>query len=120
MTEIESKAVEAWRHAADDLGIRFSSPFSVITRDGRMDCIGFVHHFGRRVGTIISVLDQPSSLANLVCKWQDEDHYISVLAAGYGKYERQHFIDTLDDWQFLGPDSARPSWYKGKYWGQEK
>ena len=120
MTEIESKVVEAWRRAADDLGIQFSSPFTVVTRDGRrMDCIGFVHHFGRRVGTIISVLDQPSSLADLVCKWQDEDYYIPVLAPGYGEHDRQWFIDTPDDLQFFGPDSDRPSWYTGKYWGQE-
>jgi hypothetical protein len=120
MTDIESKVVAAWRRAADDLGIEFSSPHVVTTRSGCcMECIGFVHRFGRRVGTIISVLDQPSSLAHLVTKWQDDDYFISVLAAGYGKYERQYFIDTLDDWQFFGPDSMRPAWYTGKHWGQE-
>jgi hypothetical protein len=121
MTEIESKVVEAWRQAADDLGIRFSSPFSIVTRGGhRMDCIGFVHQYGRRAGTIISVLHQPSSLADLVGKWQDDDHFISVLGTRYGQYDRQHFIDTLDDWQFFGPDTERPSWYTGKCWRQDK
>jgi hypothetical protein len=120
MTEIEFKVVEAWKKAADDLAIRFSSPFTVVTQDGhRLACIGFIHNFGRRVGTIISILDQPSSLAHLVGRWNDEDYYISVLAAGYGEYQRQTFIDTLDDWQFFGSDSERPSWYTGKYWGQE-
>lgn len=119
MTEIESKVVAAWRRAAVDLGIRFSSPFSVVLRDGhRVDCIGFVHRFGRRVGTMISVLDQPSSLADLVCKWRDEDYSISVLAAGYGSYDRRQFIDTLDDWQFFGAEADRPAWYSGKAWGQ--
>jgi hypothetical protein len=118
MTEIESRVVEAWRKAADDLGIRFTSPFTVTTRGRRLQGIGFVHQFGRRVGTIISVLDQPSSLVDLVTKWDDEDYFISVLAEGYGKYDRQYFIDTLDDWQFFGADSERPSWYSGKYWGQ--
>jgi hypothetical protein len=120
MTAIESKVIEAWRRAADDLGIRFSSPFTVMTHHARrVDCIGFIHHFGRRVGTIISVLDQPSSLANFIGQWPDKDHYISVLGPGYAKYDRQLFIDTLDDWQFFGPDSERPVWYTGKYWGQE-
>jgi len=120
MTEIESKVVEPWRQAAVDLGIRFSSPFTVVTRGGvSVGRIGFVHHFGRRIGTIISVLDQPSSLAHLVGRWQDENYYISVLAESYGEYRRQAFIDTLDDWQFFGPDSERPAWHTDKYWGQE-
>lgn len=119
MTGIESRVVEAWRQAADDLGIRFSSPFSLVTRDGhRMDCIGFVHQFGRRVGTIVSVLDQPSSLVDLVSGWQDEDCFISVLTASYGSYERQLFIDMLDDWQFYGAKLERPAWYGDKCWGQ--
>lgn len=120
MKDIESKVVAAWRKAADDLGIEFSSPYVVTTRSGRrMECIGFVHRFGRRAGTIISVMDQPSSLAHLVTRWQEDDYFISVLGAGYGDYDRQFFIDTLDDWQFFGADSDRPAWYTGKCWGQE-
>jgi hypothetical protein len=118
MTEIESRVVEAWRKAAD-LGIRFSSPFTVTTHGRQIECIGFVHYFGGRVGTIISVLEQPSSLVELVVsKMQDEDYFISVLVEGYGDYDRQLFIETLDDWQFFGADSERPAWYSGKLWGQ--
>jgi hypothetical protein len=121
MTEIESKVVEAWRQAARELGIQFTSPFTATTRGGkRVECIGLVHHFGRRGGTIISVLHQPSSLSDLVGKWQNEEYFISVLGSGYGNYNRQLFVDTLDDWQFFGPDSARPEWYAGKYWGQDE
>ena len=120
MTETESKVVEAWRRAANDLGIKFTSPFTVAIRGGkRAEYIGFVHNFGRRVGTIISVLYQPSSLAGLVSGHKDDDYYISVLGSGYGDYNRQFFIDTLDDWQFFGADSERPAWYTGKVWGQE-
>jgi hypothetical protein len=119
MTEIESKVVEAWRQAARDLGIQFTAPFTATRNGNRIECIGFVHHFGRRIGTIISVLKQPSSLAGFVGKWQNEDYYVSVLAPGYANYDRQLFIDTLDDWQFFGQDSERPPWYTGKYWSQE-
>lgn len=117
MTEIESKVVEAWQQAAKDLGIQFTSPFTVSIQDTRIESIGFVHHFGRRFGTIISVLNQPSSLAHSVGKWQNEDYFLSVLGPSYGRYVRQEFIDTLDDWQFFGPDLERPAWYTGKPWG---
>jgi hypothetical protein len=120
MTEIESKVVEAWRQASHDLGVRFTSPFTAtIAHDQRIECIGFVHRFGRRVGTIISVLKQPSSLAHLIGNWRNQDYYLSVLGSGYSNYDRKLFIDTLDDWQFFGPDSERPAWYAGKCWGQE-
>jgi hypothetical protein len=41
MTEIEFKVVEAWRQAAHDLSIRFTSPFTAtLERDNRIECIG--------------------------------------------------------------------------------
>jgi hypothetical protein len=118
MTETESKVVEMWRKAADDLGFRFSSPFTIVTRSGqRIEAIGFIHHFGRSIGTIISVMNQPSSFVPFDKTLLDEGYYFSTLG-GYGEYRRQLFVEILDDWQFFGSDSERPSWYTGKYWGQ--
>jgi hypothetical protein len=119
MTELGSRVVEAWRRAADDLGLHFTAPFTTSRRGDRIEGMGFIHHFGRRLGTIISVLGEPSSLAHLVGKGQDVDYYISMLGPGYTDYRRESFIDTLDDRQFYGPDSARPVWYSGKHWGEE-
>jgi hypothetical protein len=113
MTEVESKVVAAWREAAEDLGIQFTSPFDT-ERDGRhFEGLGLVHRFGHRIGTIISVIDQPSSRIRYPA---DDDYCSSVLSPNYGDYQRQYFIDTLDDWKFFGPDSERPSWYSGKNW----
>jgi len=109
MTEIESRVVEAWRRAADDLGIRFTSPFVVTTKDGsQLECVGFVHHFGRSLGTVISVLGEPSARTNYPA---DEAYFVSALGSGYAEYGPQWFIETLDDLQFFGPESERPSWY---------
>ena len=118
MNEIECKIAEAWRLAADDLCIEFTSPFKA-TIFGDAEYIGFVHHFGRRIGTIISVLDKPSSLVDRIDQSKDENYYFSELGLDYCDYNRQLFIDTLDDWQFFGPDSERPSWYTGKSWGEK-
>jgi hypothetical protein len=120
MTDIECKVVEAWRRAADDLDIQFSSPFTIVLPDtGSIECLGLIHHFGRRIGTIISVMDEPSSRLKFP---KDEsfcnDYARSPLASGYGEYQRVLFTETLDDWQFLGADSERPAWYTGKFWVQ--
>ena len=114
MTKVESRVVAAWREAASDLGVEFTSPFMMTGSDGqRYEYLGLVHRFGRRLGTIISVLHQPSSKPGLQ---GNDDYTTSMLSESYVRYDRQLFIDTLDDWTFFGPDSERPSWYTGKSW----
>lgn len=114
MTDTETRVVAAWKAAAADLRIQFTSPFVVTLPDGRThEHLGLVHRFGRRAGTLIGVLYEPSEKSpHPAC----DDYYYSILGPGYGRYERQSFIDTLADWQFFGPESERPEWYSGKSW----
>ena len=117
MTDIEAKVVAAWKEAAADLGIQFTAPFVVTSADGRIfEHLGLVHRFGRRKGTLMRVLHEPSEKSPHPA---GDDYFWSALGSGYGQYDRQYFIDTLDDWQFFGPEGERPAWYTGKYWGQE-
>jgi hypothetical protein len=113
MTDTEAKVVAAWKEGAVDLGYEFTSPF-VVTLDGsRYEHLGLVHRFGGRIGALISVLYEPSEK---IPRPTGDDYHWSILGPGYACYERQSFIDTLDDWQFFGPDSERPEWYTGKCW----
>jgi hypothetical protein len=113
MTDTEAKVVAAWHQAAAELGIKFTSPFAV-TLDGTLvESLGLVHDFGRRIGTLISVLHEPSEAKRL---HGGDDYFTSILGSGYARYDRQLFIDTLDDWQFFGSEAERPSWYSGKSW----
>jgi hypothetical protein len=114
MTDTEAKVVAAWKAAAADLRIGFTSPFVVPFPDYRThEYLGLVHRFGGRVGTLITVLHEPSETGPHPT---GEYFYRSILGPGYTRYERQLFIDTLDDWQFFGPESERPAWYTGKSW----
>jgi hypothetical protein len=111
MTPTEAKVVAAWKEAAADLGIRFTSPFVVHTPDGRShQHLGLVHQFGRRFGTLISVLHEPSEQTP---RPAGDDYFWSILGPSYERYDRQEFIETLDDWQFFGSEVERPSWYSG-------
>ena len=114
MTDTEAKVVAAWKEAAANLGIRFTSPFVIRTAEGRNHKhLGLVHQFGRRIGTVIGVLHEPSEETP---HGVSDDYFFSILSPAYGRYEQQLFIDTLDDWQFFGPEAERPSWYSGKSW----
>ena len=115
MTQIESRVVAAWRKAAADLGFQFTAPFSGHDSGGKhFEALGLVHRFGRRTGTLISVGGEPSADIDYPC---DDDFTWSCLGrTGYARYDRQTWIDMLDDWQFIGPESERPAWYSGKSW----
>ena len=113
MTQTESSIVDAWEQAATDLGIQFTAPFVVTFAGHCLLGLGLVHHFGGRVGAIISTIERPSAGVPDAVR----SHYFSSqLSDSYTRYDRQFFIDTLNDWQFFGPDSEKPSWYTGKPW----
>ena len=109
----EAKLVQAWRDAAADLKFRFTSPFEGTTAAGvRFEALGLVHQFGRRVGTLIQVGGEPSAESDYPA---DNDYTWSCLGStGYRRYDRNFWIEMLNDWQFVGPESERPSWCKGE------
>src|SRR5437764_14044387 len=99
MTEVESRVVAAWREAERDLGIRFTSPFVLSTADGkRLEYLGLGHHFGRRLGMLISVIDQPSSALPGPA---GDDYRWSRLVAASGQYRRQFCLRMCEHWRFL-------------------
>jgi len=66
-----------WCEASKDLGIRFTSPFP-FERDGKtFEALFLVREFGRRIGTVISVIDEPSSS---VGRPRSEDYLVSQLS----------------------------------------
>lgn len=114
MIPIEAKVIAAWKMAANDIGIQITSPYAVTLEDGgTYEYLGLVHQFGRRIGTIIGVLDAPSMQSPHPTS---DDYFYSILGASYEQYDRQLFINTLNDWQFFGPDCQKPVWYSGKPW----
>lgn len=115
MTDAETKVVAAWREAAAELGIRFTSPFTITTPEGHsQEHLGLVHQFGSKYGALVAVLNEPSENKALPA---GDNYFWSVLSpVNYGQYDRQLFVDTPNDWQFFGSDLERPSWYSGKSW----
>jgi hypothetical protein len=115
MTDKEAKVVAAWKQAANILGVQFTSPFTISSPNGtRQEYLGLVHQFGRRIGTIIAVIGEPSDPPDPEIT---DDYFWSILGESYCEFDRQLFVDTLDDWKFFGPSHEQPQWYSGKNWG---
>ena len=114
MTPGDRKMCEAWQEAAHELGFEFTTPFTVIVDGQPFTYLGLVHNFGGAKGTLVGTMSWGTGL---------EDHptpegfYLSLLnPSSYITFERENFIDTLDDWGWFGPEDKKPSWYTGKPW----
>jgi hypothetical protein len=108
MTKQEAKVVAAWREAAAGLGFRFTSPYLATAQDGQQfEALGLVHEFGGRIGTLISA--EPS--ADLYPDVGDRYGVSYLSYRGHARYERELWIELLNDWGFWGPPSHAPAWY---------
>jgi hypothetical protein len=112
-TRIVDEAIsKAWLDAAQNLGIRVAAPFTLQANEHEV--VTYEAHildFGGPKGTVTGVLDD--DLRD--CR-ANAGYYCSNLAASYRQYERQYFVDTLNDWGWFGPTELRPEWYTGKPW----
>jgi hypothetical protein len=102
----------AWIQAAADLNIRVVARFSLTPIEG--ESILFEAHilgFGGPKGLIVG--NQGSEFGGVR---KASGYYYSNLYPGYRRYNRQLFIDTLNDCGWFGERGAEPSWYTGKPW----
>ena len=114
-SSIDQEVVDAWLEAAKDLDIRVTAPFSIITESGEVETYeALVHDFGRPKGTLTGrIVGDRSDPTETRSK---AGYFASNLSDSYRRYDREHFIATLDDWQWFGSKDQCPSWYTGKPW----
>ncbi len=104
---IDAKISDAWRNAASDLGIRVVAPVTV----GTSQFEAHVLDFGSATGAIAM-----SDRSRLFDELTKKSYWCSVLGEIYRTYDRQLFIDTLNDWQWCGAPGKVPTWYTGTSW----
>jgi hypothetical protein len=105
--------VNTWREASKKLGFAFESPYTLMVGDERFSVIGFLPHFGSPRGMVLDIwvagvpdstraLQQAARRAQIFCS--------SVSVETYSDYNREAFIEALNDWGYFGPEKARPPW----------
>ena len=109
---IDEEISHAWLEAAKDLEIRVTAPFTIdVEEDEPHIYEAHVKDFGGSKGTVVGVVDDRLDDCRAA-----QGYYSSNLTPSYRSYQRQHFIDTLNDWGWFGPQELRPDWYTGKSW----
>ncbi len=109
---VDAEISKAWIEAAADLDLLATAPFNLTSRDGT-ECWFEAHiaNFGGPKGTVVGNLG--NDLRDIRA---EHGYYASNLSPSYRTYQRQLFIDSLNDWSWYGEKRKEPRWYTGKPW----
>jgi hypothetical protein len=103
--------LEAWKTATKDLNIKIQSPFYLTTKNLRKLKFDFlVKEFGSQKGIVIMRM---SKMHGRKAIRESGFAYSALSYRSYATYDRQLFIDTLNDWGYFGDTSKTPEWYTG-------
>ena len=101
----------SWTDAAKDLGVRIDTSFLVNGSE-----VILIKSYGSKLGTLIVPVEPRIKIDFEDLK--NKGFYVSQLGDGYEKYNKDLFIDTLNDWGYYGSESLKPIWYSGKPWSE--
>lgn len=114
----DNEVIKAWKEAAKDLGLKIQSPFLLKTDNGKEYEYGLlIEDFGSERGILVLTTYE---------KMDDDEpwkygYYSSALNSfHYDKYDRENFIETLNDWGFYGKPDKKPNWFKGHLYTKNK
>ncbi|HET9690017.1 MAG TPA: hypothetical protein VFP61_02615 [Acidimicrobiales bacterium] len=107
----------AWLQAAAQLRIRVTVPYVIPSNLGPARFAAYLPDFGGSKGMVVGPIRQDSDQGDTGRLAAGEaGFYFSQLADQYRSFDRELFIDTLNDWGWFGRDDAKPDWYTGEPW----
>jgi hypothetical protein len=108
MEPVNAGAVRrAWEQAGEDLGIEVDVDAALA-----IGAVVVVRGFGRAPGTVILTPQSPADARSVA---EEHGYFVSTVSPSYEDYDRELFVDTLNDWQWFGPGDP-PEWYTGQPW----
>lgn len=117
MTPEAEAVVHAWRRAAADLDVDVTAPWALGGDGGSAEVLALVVGFGQRTGTVVALTTDPR-VRELEGAASRLGVSLSLLdAEAYRRYDRELFVDTLNDWGWKG-EGDPPDWYGGHPWGE--
>ncbi len=100
---------KAWGRAGDDLNLTITFRFILRQENRPYHYIVHIENFGSPLGALICALEQWREFGPVA---QKHGYFCSGLNLSiYSKYNREKFIETLNDWGWFGKTEERPEWY---------
>ena len=107
---LSSILIKAWREAAQDLGIEIVVPYALTLKNGeQVHADLLVKDFGP---TLVVTDAVEETLRRLGDQLGIEGYGYSAFCGEELVYDRELFINTLNDWGWTGPVDRRPAWSK--------
>jgi hypothetical protein len=105
------RIIESWKQASAELGFTFLSPY----RLENVEFMGLIPDFGSPKGMLIFYNEdlETDPWAKIAEKY---GFGYSCLGCSYEKYNKELFIDTLNDWRWSPKSEQPPHWYTGEPW----
>jgi hypothetical protein len=104
--ERDQALFDCWRQAAIEPGIKVEEV------DGAVR----VAEFGSKSGMLCAICETRGSQDELTREAKQRGMGWSALGTSYLTYDRELFVDTLNDWGWCA-SAAPPEWYSGEPWG---
>jgi hypothetical protein len=110
---LDRDLVRAWLSAAEDLGIDVIAPFVLPVDDGEVRCVALLREFGHRNGMLVRRGGVPEwkAAVGLLNRAVELGYGVTHVGRSYSVYERDKYIDLLNDWGWHGNPDAAPDWY---------
>ena len=112
----EENIASAWRAAADDLRLEVLVPYVVQSGGREYRFIALIRSFGSAQGTLLCLPDQWDEQGFAEVAGESGFYCSGVYPQSYSRYDRKHFVETLNDWGWFGDQSSMPDWYTGEPW----
>lgn len=104
------KMVEAWRMAANELRLNIEVPFFLSVENRLFEFPLHIKDFGGKKGMLVLPENYTEEYFNIA---REQGYFYSALSVSYNKYNRELFIETLEDWGYFGDTDNKPNWYNG-------
>ena len=113
LKKLFSRVQKAWLEAANDLDFEVIGPHTFRSAEGeRFEASVYLPDFGGPKGTVLFTHTDDDAAMDSA---DEIGFYQSALnPLYYDHYDRENFIETLQDWGWMNPKKKPPAWYKEK------
>lgn len=107
--KLKIRARNSWLKGSEELKFEIISPFKIFIEGKEIFLFAYLPQYGSKKGMVLELTEAPDFITDTnVIKWAKENqyHYSFINVHSYLNYDKDLFIDTLNDWGRLGNSSV--------------
>ena len=109
---MQNRLMEVWREAAADLGIEVVVPYLFQSNGFEYQFVALITGFGSRRGTLVCLSEEFGKILKMAT--QSGFYCYGIDAESGDRYDREKFIQILNELGWYGDLFTVPTWYQGE------